>query len=214
MTRWLLLALMTCSFAFAEDTASQQAAKRGVEELSRSIRVPVERIQITDVQPMKWPDTGLGCPQRGATYEVRPTSGHRVLASVDGTVYRIHVDATRAVVCDRGLKPEQRGIEAVNESPTAQSGTEPTDEPSRKAIRTAKEDLAKRLNVTVDAIVFVSFQSVTWPDRSLGCPKPGMIYPQVQEDGARIRLRSGDQTYAYHLADSRGPFLCESGKKP
>jgi uncharacterized protein YceK len=38
---------------------------------------------------------------------------------------------------------------------------------------------------------------VTFPDGGLGCPVPGIEYPQVQVDGYRIVAEAGGQTYDY-----------------
>ena len=70
-------------------------------------------------------------------------------------------------------------------------------------------DLAKRLGVDRATIAVVEARAVVWPDGSLGCPQPGMLYTQVQQDGLLIRLRHGDREYAYHSGGSRMPALCE-----
>jgi len=36
----------------------------------------------------------------------------------------------------------------------------------------------------------VEVDAVTWPDTSLGCPKPGMMYPQVLVEGVLVQLRA------------------------
>jgi hypothetical protein len=79
-------------------------------------------------------------------------------------------------------------------------------------VEQARQDLASRLSVQADVIEFVSFESVVWPDGSLGCPQPGMMYTQVQKDGYKIVLKFGEQEYAYHGGGSRPPFLCEQAK--
>ncbi len=74
----------------------------------------------------------------------------------------------------------------------------------------AMKDLARRLSVSLEAIALVEFEAVIWPDASLGCPRPGMAYRQVQQDGARIVLEANDRQYFYHSGGSRAPFLCEN----
>ena len=74
----------------------------------------------------------------------------------------------------------------------------------------AKADLAERLGVPVDDVTVVSSEEVTWPDSSLGCPQPGMMYAQVLTDGSRILLSAGGRTYEYHSGGHRPPFLCET----
>jgi hypothetical protein len=80
-------------------------------------------------------------------------------------------------------------------------------------IEIAIADLANRLSIERASIEVTSAQSVVWPDRSLGCPQPGMVYPQVLAEGFYIELRVKDQAYAYHGGEGRGPFLCEHPAK-
>jgi hypothetical protein len=73
----------------------------------------------------------------------------------------------------------------------------------------AKADLARRQSVSADVIGVVEARSVVWPDGSLGCPRPGMAYPQVQVEGLLIRLSIGDRIFEYHGGGGKPPFLCE-----
>jgi hypothetical protein len=73
----------------------------------------------------------------------------------------------------------------------------------------AQQDLASRQGVTVETIERVEVRSVVWPDGSLGCPSPGMMYPQVQVDGLFVRFRIGERLFDYHGGGARPLFLCE-----
>lgn len=83
------------------------------------------------------------------------------------------------------------------------------DELVRPHIDLAVADLAGRLEIDASDIEVLVAASVTWPDRSCGCPQPGMVYPQVTVDGAYVVLGVAGRTYPYHSGGSRGPFLCE-----
>ena len=87
--------------------------------------------------------------------------------------------------------------------------TVPTDPRLAEVVDGAGKDLARRLGVDLSAIDVVEVLSVTWPDRGLGCPVPGMVYVQVPEDGLLIRFRSAGRMYQYHSGAGRPPFLCE-----
>jgi hypothetical protein len=76
-------------------------------------------------------------------------------------------------------------------------------------VDTARADLARRRSVAIDTVELVQIWTVVWPDGGLGCPRPGMVYPQVQVDGWLIRLRVGAQMFDYHGDGIRPPFLCE-----
>jgi hypothetical protein len=90
----------------------------------------------------------------------------------------------------------------------------PPDAALQRVIELARADLAARVSVTVDQVELVEAQSVVWPDRSLGCPRPGMVYPQVPQDGLLIRFRVTGRIYQYHGGGDRAPFLCEQPAAP
>ena len=74
----------------------------------------------------------------------------------------------------------------------------------------AMKDLARRLTVGLDAITLIRAEAVVWPDGGLGCPRPGMAYIQVQQEGMRIVLSVAGKEYHYHSGETRPPFLCEN----
>ena len=77
-------------------------------------------------------------------------------------------------------------------------------------VRQAIADLARTLALDTAAIEVVEASPVVWPDGSLGCPEPGMMYTQVTVEGIRIILRAQGQEYNYHGGGNRDPFLCEN----
>ena len=79
-------------------------------------------------------------------------------------------------------------------------------------VTAARADLAERTGSTEATVVTAEF--VVWPDRSLGCPQPGLVYTQVLSEGYRIVLDVGGVRYHYHGGGGTGPFLCESPAKP
>lgn len=62
----------------------------------------------------------------------------------------------------------------------------------------AKNDLAERLNISVEEIQLVNLEKVNWPDTSLGYPEKGMMYAQVITPGFKILLKAGGKLYEYH----------------
>jgi len=68
--------------------------------------------------------------------------------------------------------------------------------------------LARRLDVSIQQIEVLSAEYVEWPDASLGCPQPGMMYAQVITPGYRIILSASGENYEYHTS-LRGVVLCE-----
>jgi len=121
--------------------------------------------------------------------------------------------------CDSGATPSQGesplGTPTAGEpTPTivepAPTAGEPTVPPEATEVTLVKQDLAQRLNIAVDQIQIVSVKAVDWPDTSLGCPKPNMLYAEVVTPGFEIVLEANGQEYFYHTGG--GEFvLCEGG---
>jgi hypothetical protein len=83
-------------------------------------------------------------------------------------------------------------------------------DPTLPLVVAATEDLAGRLGIEPDAVTVVDARAVTWPDSSLGCPEPGMLYTQVLVDGTFVVLEAEGRRYEYHGGDPL--FLCEQPK--
>jgi hypothetical protein len=73
-----------------------------------------------------------------------------------------------------------------------------------KAVRRAVvADAARRFEVDRSAVVLSQAEQVTWSDGSLGCPSPGVMYPQVLVPGYRMSATTRAGTLLYHT-DARG----------
>jgi len=79
---------------------------------------------------------------------------------------------------------------------------------ARRLVQIAKEDLARRLELSVSEISLISVEAVDWPDTSLGCPQPGMMYAQVITPGYLIVLEAKGQSYEYHTDTDQLSVLC------
>jgi hypothetical protein len=73
----------------------------------------------------------------------------------------------------------------------------------------AVADLAARLAIDPSEIVVVSWEEMTWPDGSIGCPQPGMRYTQAIVNGSKVVLEVDGVEYSYHQGGRRDLFLCE-----
>jgi hypothetical protein len=102
--------------------------------------------------------------------------------------------------------PAQGGQGAVT---PAAGGLDFGDVPADKGAA-AVADLSQRTGLAAGEVTVVSGEAVEWPDGSVGCPKPGMMYPQVITPGYKLVLSAGGQTYNYHASDRGEFFLCEN----
>jgi hypothetical protein len=88
---------------------------------------------------------------------------------------------------------------------TAAPGATPAPRPSDLALA----DLAAKLSVAPEAITVKSVEPIEWPDASLGCPQPGMMYAQVITPGYRIVLEVDGKSYEYHTGRGGGIVHCQ-----
>jgi hypothetical protein len=145
-----------------------------------------------------------GCAQEMADTEVPTTQEEWIEVEVLGT----DEDIADAI--------ESEGTESPVDAMSTKAALKPestpnriTDPQERKFVIVSKEDLAERLNVGIGQVRFMSIQAVVWPDASLGCPQPGMMYAQVLTPGYRIILKVDGQEYFYHTDEEDALMLCE-----
>ena len=81
-------------------------------------------------------------------------------------------------------------------------------------IALAVEDLAKRLSIPADQIQLKEAAKVVWPDSSIGCPQPGMLYTDVLTPGYLILLSANGRDYEFHAGKGPQVIYCENPTPP
>jgi len=109
--------------------------------------------------------------------------------------FRSRVDAVRAEI----RRAETEGDGAMPGEP--------------EVVGQARSMLSEKLSVPAQSIRLEILESVTWPDGSIGCPQPDMIYTQALEPGIRIVFSAAGVEYHYHARDGGTPFFCETPGK-
>lgn len=79
---------------------------------------------------------------------------------------------------------------------------------AQSLVTRVQQDLASRAGVSASQITTASVAAVSWPDSSLGCPQPGMMYSQLVTPGYRIILQANGQTYEYHTDRGQRFVMC------
>ncbi|MFW6135919.1 MAG: hypothetical protein ACOC7N_03765 [Chloroflexota bacterium] len=93
--------------------------------------------------------------------------------------------------------------------------TRPTRPPqAQDAVEAARAFLANHLKVPVVQIQLLYVEPQTWPDTSLGCPKPGKDYAQVVTSGYRVVLQVGTRQYEVHTDRSAKHVVLCPGPVP
>jgi len=101
--------------------------------------------------------------------------------------------------------PDKEGATMIQ--PTSSSNLE-------NLIEKAKEDLARRLSISAKQIDLVEANEVVWPNASLGCPQPGMVYADVLTPGYLVLLEANGKEYEYHASRGTEVFYCENPIPP
>ncbi len=78
-------------------------------------------------------------------------------------------------------------------------------------MKRVRDDLAERLghgNIKV-----WSAQAVVWNSGAMGCPRPGMTYPQVVMNGYHVIFTADGKTWDYRMNEGGRFVLCEKPGK-
>ena len=99
----------------------------------------------------------------------------------------------------------------VTPVPTPMAGGALPESPAEAAslLAQALVDVAPRAGVAATQVQLVEIEQVEWRDGSLGCPQPGMMYPQVITPGYRFVIEADGERYEYHTDMGSQVILCE-----
>jgi hypothetical protein len=175
----------------ALDAKMQAMVEESKKDLSERLSVSPEEIVLASAEKVEWRDSSLGCPKPGMNYLMVVTPGYLFQLEAKGKTYHYHAGADSPFYCENP------------QAPLRSSSSE-----EQPAVDAAKADLAQRLSIPAGEIQVVRTEAVEWPDASMGCPKPGMMYAQVVTPGYKVLLLAGDKQYDYR-ATSTVAILCE-----
>ncbi len=116
---------------------------------------------------------------------------------------------------DDGTGPDRSDTEKQPESVTQpDKETTVVGEVPHGMLLPVLEDAAAHAGAAADALLVVRAEAIEWPDGSLGCPEPGVVYTQAVVPGYWVELVSGDDRYDYRLT-AEGDFVrCAGGGQP
>lgn len=169
-------------------------------DLAMRLGIDPEEIVVLRLEDVEFPDTELQCPP--AVVDAAPGTaeetvrGQKITLAVDGQQYVYRAIGWDVALCTSEAELSDLSfldMEAVE-----------VDAPTQAAL----EALAQRIKVPADSIEVRSVESVDWPDTSLGCAEPGMMYALVITPGYRMLLQAGDEVYEVH-SDLRRVVICD-----
>lgn len=84
----------------AVDPVALEMAGLAQRQVAHTLDLPVRRIRLVDIALYIWPDTSLGCPVEGSTYESASIPGYRIIVAAGESEYLFHTDADRLYLCE------------------------------------------------------------------------------------------------------------------
>jgi hypothetical protein len=166
----------------------QAVIDSALADLSGRQGVNPANIRLISLEAITWPDTSLGC---SSALEGHPGTvrGYRLLFSAGRALYTYHADRGETVVlCEDQDWTDWQG-EPLAPDPIAES-----------MIELAARDAARQLEIPQSQIALTSLMAVTWPDASIGCPRPNAEYQEQAEPGFRLVFRAGEAAIIYHTS--------------
>ena len=109
--------------------------------------------------------------------------------------------------------PEDSANTPITEFPMTDTITT-TAEISVGAALSARQILAQRLQLPLDAISMVSAEPVEWPDSCLGVAAAGVMCMQVITPGYRVTLATQGDSYVFHTDETGGTVRLASAPEP
>jgi hypothetical protein len=153
-------------------------------------------LRLVASEPTEWRDSSLGCPRPDAQYAQVITPGYTLNFAEDGKTHEVHVAGRNAVICP-SLMP-------FSELRTPRRNTRPVRAQQWDAVvKSAREDLSKRLGVPLEEVTLQTSESAMWLDEKLGCEAAGAATVRSGTTGGTIQgfklyLTARGLPYTYH----------------
>jgi hypothetical protein len=149
------------------------------QDLSQSLGIPADQIEVVSHEEVEWPDACLGLAEPDEMCAQVITPGWRVILNAEGQQFEYHTD--------------QRGKIIRRKEPMTD-----TNQSYPEAVRAAVQRLSQSLDVAADQIEVISYQQVEWPDACLGLASADEMCAQVITPGWEIMLEAAGRTYEVH----------------
>jgi len=193
-----LMILLPAALLGGGEAAGDAAVAAAREAIRSRLGAADSRIHVVETAAARWPDTSLGCPEKGVIYAQVVTEGHRVRLRVEDRTFDVRVADGRTVVCGLG---------------TATPGTEADAAATTRLYRAARRDLAERLGVPEKEIRVDFIRPTTWPEGAPSClvssASPERAAPVR---GLTIQLTVRGKTHTY-LSDMDVVRPCEGPRE-
>ncbi len=97
-------------------------------------------------------------------------------------------------------------------TPETERSIRSPEESASPAEQAAQDVAAESLGVEPEDVTVLEITSAEWPDASLGCPQPGMMYAQVLTSGYQATVEVDGETYDVRMDTKGNGFICPPEK--
>lgn len=88
------------------DSGLENLIDRAVADLTHRFSIQADQITLVEATPVVWPDSSLGCPQKGMVYAQVLTPGYLIKLNADATEYEYHTSrGTEVIYCENPTPP-------------------------------------------------------------------------------------------------------------
>jgi len=187
-----LLSLAGCASAAgapgnlsAEERAAVEVA---MQTLSAGTPGAGVNARLQAIEPRQWPDSSLGCPQRGMNYMQVLTDGYVVKLKSGNHVHEVRVAGANGVICPLAASGEVRRAAPAHRMTNL-------DAMEKAAIA----DLAKHIGADPAQVRIARRIPRQWLDETLDCAAPERSSSaEATVAGFVLVLRHGDRFFNYH----------------
>jgi hypothetical protein len=169
-------------------------------DLATRLGVDPQAVVILQIEEAEFPVSGLGCmpaARDGDTgAEAGTVPGQEITLAVDDQEYVYRAIGWDVTLC--APEAESSGLTL----PLSRYGV------NGAPIQAAREALAQQIGVPAESVEVRSVAAVNWPDTSLGCAEPDMMYAQVITPGFLMLLDAGGRVHEVH-SDLHRVVICD-----
>ena len=182
----LMAAEVTDAPQAAATPQGQEAVRRARELVAQQLKAGNEAIEVKQVEPQTWNNSGMGCAKPGSMTLQVITEGYVVALVAQGQEYRVHVSGEKAFICDKPVL--MRG------DPKRAGNLRGLD----VAMAQARADLVQRLGLDASKVQVLGAQAYRWQDNSMDCPVADQPVLAVPVNGYKIQMQYSGRIYTYH----------------
>jgi hypothetical protein len=165
------------------------AAVAAQQALAAQLGIPIDQIQIREIEQVQWPNACLGAAQPDEMCAMVIVDGFRIVMDVDGEVFTFHTN----------MDGSQLRM--------AQPGGPLGENPVPLAVERARQLLSEQLGIALNQVEVISAIPTQWPDSCLGVQNPDTACAEVITPGFRVVLQAEGQEYIFHTDQVGGAVI-------